>query len=181
MSIDKPSVVKDCVVTTVTCGLAVGAVSAVVGAIAVYLQDLLALAVTFGAYVATVFEPVALWLSQDLPPAVTWIAWAAFLWSFCLSHNLKRKGVTGRYATVVSRTNGILICGFGLYWLVQLFIQIDVVGRLVVVGTLLMIAFVFYLLGCLLRKEEEEEEERLKNQALEQSEQDVVQVQGVHQ
>ena len=173
MSVDKPSVVKDCVVTSVACGLAVGGTSAVVGAIVLYYQELLALAVTFGASVTTAFGPVAEWLSQDIPSAVKWILAGAFLWSFCISHNLNKKGVKGRYATVVNRIKVILICGFGLYWFLQAFIAMKSTECVLIVGIILFSCLMFRML-CRLQ----DEEDRQFREARESPKQDVDPAQG---
>jgi hypothetical protein len=168
-------VVKDCVVTTVVCGLAVGAVSAVVGAIAAYFQELQALIAAFGAYLTAAFGPVALWLSQDIPSAVKWMLAGAFLWSFCISYNLNKKGVTGLFATVVNRTKNVIMFGFVLYWLIQIFIQVKPDQRFAI---FCFVAF-FSVIGYLLIREEEKD--RLERQARQQSEQDTVQAQGAGQ
>jgi hypothetical protein len=174
MNVDQPSVVKECVVTSVTCALVIGGVSSVVCAIVVYLQELIA----FSGYLAAAFGPVALWLSQDIPSAVKWILAGVFLWSFCISHNLNKKGVTGCYATVVNRTRNVIMCGFGLYWLVQLVIEAEKAWRF---GLVMGLVLTVILLFLCLKMEAKLEEDRVKNQALEQSEEDAVQAQGAGQ
>lgn len=177
MNFDQPSVVKECVMTSVTCALVIGGASSVVCAIVVYLQEIIALALAFGGYVAAEFGPVALWLSQDIPSALKWILAGVFLWSFCISHNLNKRGVTGCYAMVVNRTRNVIMCGFGLYWLVQLFIEADGGG----LGLAIALVVTFIMLFFCLKMEAKFEEDRVKNQALEQSEPEAVQAQGADQ
>lgn len=130
MSVNNPSIVKQSVFTTVTCGLAVLIALSMLYALVNFPQESGVFLTNVGVILTAVYEPNAAILHPLLLPGYDLLFWLIglpmtalcvslplYVWCYCVAHNLRVKNISNGYSVGVTTARtylGFFVC-FLLY------------------------------------------------------------------